>query len=80
MVDVVSVCHHSQCLDRKGNLSQVLDDFSAHLEGTLQGPEGVRLLVDDGVLVASNERFPEVVVRKWLLMANQRNSSFLYVV
>lgn len=51
-----------------------------HLQSALQGSESVRLLVDDRVLVASNERFPEVVMCKWLVMADQRNSSLLYVV
>lgn len=58
----------------------MLDDFSAHLKGALESPQRVRLLIDDRVLVASNERFPEVVMRKRLFMADQGNSSFLYVV
>lgn len=62
------------------NLSHELDDFSAHLKSALQGPERVRLLIDDRVLVASNERFPEVVVSTRLLVTDQRNPAFLYVV
>ncbi len=58
----------------------VITDSSAHLKSALQGPERVRLLIDDRVLVASNERLPEVVVRKRLLVANQRNAPFLYIV
>lgn len=54
--------------------------LSADLESALQGPQCVRLFVDDRILVASNERFPEVVVRKWLLVTNQGNSPLLYVV
>lgn len=52
----------------------------AHLQSALQGPQRVYLLVDDGVLVASDERLSEVVMRKRLLVAYQRNPSFLYAV
>lgn len=52
----------------------------AHLQRALQGPESVRFLIDDGVLVAPDERFPEVVMCEGLLVADQRNSTLLYVV
>lgn len=54
--------------------------ITAHLQSALQGPQCVYFLVDDGVLVASDERLPEVVVRKRLLVAYQRNPSFFYAV
>lgn len=62
------------CLDRSRKSE------SSHLQGALQGSECVHFLVDNRVLAASNERFPEVVVRERLLVAHQRDSSFLYVV
>lgn len=40
----------------------------------------MHFLVDDRVLAASDERLPEVVVRKRLLLARQRDSALLNAV
>lgn len=53
------------------------DLLCAHLQGALQGPESVNLLIDDRVLAASNERSPEVVMSERLLLSRQRHASFL---
>lgn len=52
----------------------------SHLQSALQSSERERLLVDDGILVAPDERLPEVVLREGLLVADQRDAPFLYVV
>lgn len=54
--------------------------IQTHLQGALQGTERMRFLIDDGVLVAPDERPPEVIVRKRLLLAHQGHASFLDVI
>lgn len=51
-----------------------------HLQSAVQRAESVHFVVDDGVLAASDERPPEVVVRERLLLARQRDSALLDVV
>lgn len=62
------------------SLRMTCDLLCAHLQGALQGPEKVDLLIDDRVLAASNERSPEVVMSERLLLSCQRHASFLYAV
>lgn len=47
------------------------------LECALEGTEYVYLLIDNRVFVTFNERFTKLVVSRWLILTNQRHSSFL---